>query len=95
MCIALNEVFLHTDGDYSGLPVTVTFLTGDTEPRATNIAIVDDDLVEMTETISLQATTTDANSMISPNTATVFIIDNDGNCVSVCVQTVELTWISS
>ena len=43
-----------------------------------DINIVDDTLVEMTESINLLATTTDLNTGISPDTVIVFIFDNDG-----------------
>ena len=66
--------------DYSGLPATVTFLSGDTntQQRSADIIIINDNLLERREDIELVVTTTDGSSMISPDTATVFIDDNNG-----------------
>ena len=75
--------------DYFGLPATVTFRAGDanTKRRSAAINIADDTLVETTETIDLKATTSVVDTVISPNTATVYIKDNDrGELISVCVH---------
>jgi Calx-beta domain len=65
-------------GDYNNTPITVNFADGDTAPKTVLIPIVDDNLVETTETVNLTlANPTGGATLGTQNTATLSIVDND------------------
>ena len=70
--------------DYSVLDALVSIDSATNGDRLFfEISIVDDNLVEMSETIDLLVTTTDTNARISPDTALVVIFDNDGALINI------------
>ncbi len=65
-------------GDYTGTAIPVNFADGDTAPKTITIPIVDDTLVEGTETVNLTlASPTGGATIGTQGTATLSIIDND------------------
>ncbi|MEG4323454.1 MULTISPECIES: Calx-beta domain-containing protein [unclassified Microcoleus] len=65
-------------GDYTGTPIPVSFADGDSTPKVVNIPIVNDTLVEPTETVNLSLVGPTGNATIgTQSTATLNILDND------------------
>ncbi|MBE9187966.1 hypothetical protein IQ270_25825 [Microcoleus sp. LEGE 07076] len=65
-------------GDYNNAAIPVNFAAGDTAPKTITIPIVDDTLVEATETVNLTlANPTGGATIGTQGTATLSIIDND------------------
>jgi Calx-beta domain len=65
-------------GDYTGTSIPVNFAAGDTTPKVVTIPIIDDTLVEPTETVNLSLVGPTGNATIgSQSTATLNILDND------------------
>ncbi|MCC3528736.1 MAG: hypothetical protein JGK21_10440 [Microcoleus sp. PH2017_22_RUC_O_B] len=65
-------------GDYNGTAIPVSFAAGDTAPKTITIPIVDDTLVEGTETVNLTlANPTGGATIGTQGTATLSIVDND------------------
>jgi hypothetical protein len=64
--------------DYNNAPITVNFANGDTAPKTVLVPIVDDTVVETTETVNLTLTNpTGGATLGTQNTATLSIVDND------------------
>ena len=64
--------------DYNNSPITVTFANGDATPKIITIPIVNDTLVESTETINLTLTNPSGGAILgSQNTAVLGIVDDD------------------
>ena len=64
--------------DYSFTPTTVTFPAGSSATQAVTLAIIDDAMVEPTETIILSLQNPSNSAIINPNTSqTINITDND------------------
>ena len=69
-------------GDYSNTPIPVNFASGDTAPKTIVIPIVNDTLVEPTETVNLSLTNPTGSSRVTlgtQKTATLNILDNDSS----------------
>jgi len=67
-------------GDYANTPIAVNFADGDTTPKVVNIPIVNDTLVEGTETVNLTLGSPTGNTTIgTQSTATLGIVDNDSS----------------
>jgi len=67
-------------GDYANTPIAVNFAAGDTTPKTVNIPIVNDTLVEGTETVNLTLGSPTGNTTIgTQSTATLGIVDNDSS----------------
>ncbi|MCU0546400.1 MAG: hypothetical protein MUE44_30260 [Oscillatoriaceae cyanobacterium Prado104] len=67
-------------GDYTGTPITVNFASGDLAPKTVTIPIVNDTLVEGTETLNLTLANPTGNATIgTQSTATANILDNDSS----------------
>ncbi|HEY9852513.1 MAG TPA: Calx-beta domain-containing protein [Leptolyngbyaceae cyanobacterium] len=65
-------------GDYNSTPITVTFGNGDTTSKIITIPIVNDTLVENTETVNLTLTNpTNGAAIGTQSTATLNVLDND------------------
>ena len=65
-------------GDYTGTPIPVNFADGDTTPKVVTIPIINDTLVEPTETVNLSLVGPTGNATIgTQSTATLNILDND------------------
>lgn len=65
-------------GDYTSTPITVNFADGDTTSKVITIPIVDDTLIEPTETVNLTLTNPTGGAAIgTQNTATLNVVDND------------------
>ena len=79
-----------TEGmDYLGVPLSLTFTEAGTQ--FVNISILDDDLVEQPEDIQLLITSsTLGRILINPSSASIQIIDNDGERDSVIVYSTTL-----
>lgn len=76
--VNLNNGTAVAPGDYNNAPITVNFANGDTADKIVLIPIVDDNLVENTETVNLSLTNpTGGATLGTQNTATLNIIDND------------------
>ncbi|HBE30210.1 MAG TPA: hypothetical protein DD990_02380, partial [Cyanobacteria bacterium UBA11368] len=76
--VNLNNGTAIAPGDYNNAPITVNFANGDTAPKTVLIPIVDDNLVETTETVNLTlANPTGGATLGTQNTATLSIVDND------------------
>ncbi len=66
--------------DYNNAPISVNFASGDTTPKVVNIPIVNDTLVEPTETVNLTLGSPTGNASIgAQSTATLSILDNDSS----------------
>ncbi|TAE70508.1 MAG: hypothetical protein EAZ86_07145 [Oscillatoriales cyanobacterium] len=64
--------------DYTGTPIPVNFAAGDSTPKVVTIPIVNDALVEGTETVNLSLVGPTGNATIgNQSTATLNILDND------------------
>lgn len=75
-------ICIHTAADFTTTPQTVVFPIGSVPgqpPQCIDIPITDDVLVELLESFSVTATSTDPNVEFSPggNQAVVTITDND------------------
>ena len=68
---------LTAGSDYTSGTVMVTFTPGQTT-ASVSILIVDDSDIESTEMFSATLTTTESNVMIGDGTATVTILDDEG-----------------
>ncbi|WP_293340722.1 Calx-beta domain-containing protein [Microcoleus sp. CAWBG58] len=67
-------------GDYTGTPIPVNFADGDSTPKVVTIPIVDDTLVELSETVNLSLVGPTGNATIgTQSTATLNILDNDSS----------------
>lgn len=67
-------------GDYTSTPIVVNFADGDTTAKVITVPIVNDTLVESTETVNLTLTNPTGNATIgTQNTATLNILDNDSS----------------
>ncbi len=67
-------------GDYTSNPILVNFADGDTAPKTVFIPIVDDTLIEPTETVNLTLTNpTNGATIGTQNTATLNVVDNDSS----------------
>ncbi|WP_242057682.1 Calx-beta domain-containing protein [Nostoc sp. FACHB-87] len=76
--ISLDDGSATAPQDYNNNPITVTFANGDNTPKIITIPIVNDTVVEGTETINLSLTNpTGGASIGSQNTAVVAIADDD------------------
>jgi hypothetical protein len=65
--------------DYPQNTVSLTFNPGDPQERNVPIQILEDTLIENTETLSVELTTTDTDIVFSNgNTASITITDDDG-----------------
>jgi hypothetical protein len=65
-------------GDYTGTPIPVNFAAGDSTPKVVTIPIINDALVEGTETVNLSLVGPTGNATIgTQSTATLNILDND------------------
>ncbi|MEG4970296.1 Calx-beta domain-containing protein, partial [Microcoleus sp. B6-A1] len=65
-------------GDYTGTLIPVNFADGDSAPKTVIIPIVNDTLVEPTETVNLSLVDPSVNATIgTQSTATLNILDND------------------
>ena len=73
---------LTSPADYVAITMTLTFTNGSTTPQSVPVTILDDSIVEGSESFSLTLTTTDS-VMVDPASATVNIQDdsNDGKLV--------------
>ena len=71
--------------DYQQKTETLTFSQAGLLERDVSIQILEDNIVENTETLSVRLTTTDAD-VIFPNgqTAVISILDDDSKFFSVC-----------
>ncbi|MEG3905944.1 Calx-beta domain-containing protein, partial [Microcoleus sp. SVA1B4] len=63
--------------DYTNTPLTVNFAAGDAAPQTITIPIVNDTLVEDTETLNLTLTNPNGATIGTQSTATLDIVDND------------------
>ena len=63
--------------------MNLTFTNGSTTPQSVPVTILDDSIVEGSESFSLTLTTTETNVTVNPASATVNIQDdsNDGKLV--------------
>jgi len=62
--------------------MTLTFTIGSTTPQSVPVTIIDDPIVEGSESFSLTLTTTETNVTVNPASATVNIQDDsDGKLV--------------
>ncbi|CAB4038687.1 cellobiohydrolase A (1,4-beta-cellobiosidase A), partial [Paramuricea clavata] len=68
-----------SDKDFVSRTVNVTFNPGETGPKEVEFEIIDDPLVENTESFSVSVVSTSVSGVISGEPATVNILDNDGN----------------
>ena len=67
-------------GDYTGTPIPVSFVDGDSTPKTVIIPIVNDTLVEPTETVNLSLVGPTGNATIgTQSTSTLNIVDNDSS----------------
>ncbi|MEG5125539.1 Calx-beta domain-containing protein [Microcoleus sp. ARI1-B5] len=65
-------------GDYTGTPIPVNFADGDSAPKTVTIPIINDTLLEPTETVNLSLVGPTGNATIgTQSTATLNILDND------------------
>ena len=71
--------------DYTGVSRQLSFQPGGTE-LCTTINIINDVILEDSETFSVQLTATDQAVILNPSSATVSIIDNDGESGSISCQ---------
>lgn len=69
--------------DFVSKTVDVTFEPGETGPKQVEFEIVDDELVENTESFKVSVVSSSVPAITSGEPATVNIRDNDGNNVSV------------
>ncbi len=76
--INLTEGTATAPADYNNTPITVNFADGDTAPKTITIPIVNDTIVESTETINLTLGNPTGGAVIDlQNKATLSILDND------------------
>ncbi|WP_103123724.1 Calx-beta domain-containing protein, partial [Nostoc cycadae] len=76
--ISLDDGSATAPQDYNNNPITVTFANGDNTPKIITIPIVNDTVVEGTETINLSLTNTTGGASVGrQNTAVVAIADDD------------------
>ncbi|BAZ10924.1 hypothetical protein NIES4071_27480 [Calothrix sp. NIES-4071] len=76
--ISLSNGTATAPSDYNNNPITVTFANGDTAPKTITIPVINDTLVEGTETINLTLTSPTGGATIgNQNTAVVAIADDD------------------
>lgn len=80
-------------GDYNKTPIVVNFASGDTTAKSVIIPIVDDQIVEPSETINLTlGSATGGATLGTQKTATLTIVDNDSlNPVRVEAESLSLT----
>ena len=64
-------------GDYNNAPISVNFANGDTAAKTITIPIVNDTLVEGTETVNLTLGSPTGATIGTQSTATLNIVDND------------------
>ena len=64
--------------DYSALQSLLTFTPGVNVSCATVVPIIDDAVVEDNQTFNVVLSTEDPNVLLDPASATVTIVDNDG-----------------
>ena len=74
---------LTSPADYVTVTMNLTFTNGSTTPQSVPVTILDDSIVEGSESFSLTLTTTETNVTVNPASATVNIQDdsNDGKLV--------------
>ena len=78
MVVILLYSLAHTVGDdFAPTTMTVTFQPGETSVIVP-VPILDDSLIEPTEVFSASLSTTDSTVTVGDDTATVDILDNDG-----------------
>ena len=70
--------FLAASLDYTPTPISVTFTAGQTDTTV-EVPIIDNSVVEDTEIFTAQLSTTNPNVMFGEDSASVTILDNDGN----------------
>ncbi|MBO9998033.1 MAG: hypothetical protein J7641_03330 [Cyanobacteria bacterium SID2] len=74
----LSDITAASPDDYDSTPITVNFADGDDADKVVAIPFVDDDLVEIDETLQVALVNpTGSASIGTQNTATVTIVDND------------------
>ena len=65
--------------DYNSTQVELTFQsTPNTEPQCIDIFIIDDSVLESSETFLISLSTLDPGANVSQNSSTASITDNDG-----------------
>ncbi|MEG3855026.1 Calx-beta domain-containing protein [Microcoleus sp. Z1_C4] len=75
--VELSDGTAVAPGDYTNTPLTVNFAAGDAAPQTITIPIVNDTLVEDTETLNLTLTNPNGATIGTQGTATLDIVDND------------------
>ena len=68
--------FIESD-DYSGLSTEVVY-GPDIVRQCVQLALLEDDVLEIVETFQVQLTTDDVSVMLNPDVATVSILDSNG-----------------
>ena len=70
--------------DYQHVQEPVTFSSSTTSHKLA-VPILDDNFLEINEQFSVSLTTSDNDILLSPHSARVLIINDDGTCVCLCV----------
>lgn len=80
MSILVAVITLHTTApdDYSALQNLLTFTPGGNVSCMAVVPIIDDAVLEDNQTFSVVLNTEDPNVLLDPASATVTIVDNDG-----------------
>ena len=80
MSMQMNVIILHTAApdDYSALQNPLTFTPGVNVSCATVVPIIDDAVLEDNQTFGVVLSTEDPNVLFDPASASVTIVDNDG-----------------
>ncbi|WP_199247638.1 S-layer family protein [[Phormidium] sp. ETS-05] len=75
--VNLSDGTATAPGDYDNTPITVTFADGDAAAKTVTVPVVQDTVVEGTETVNLTLSTTSAATIGTQNSATLNILDDD------------------
>ena len=83
----LNNTAKSTDDFAEIINGQLVFNTGETNgaTRQISVSINDDDIIESAETFQVKLTASSGDTIVSPGTATVTIIDNEGKLFAVPV----------
>ena len=79
-----------TPGDYTFTPVTVSWAAGDSANKTVNVTIVDDRVVEGTETVLFSLSAVTGDTIGADSTATLSILDYEQGTLNFASATVSV-----
>ena len=81
--IILYFIFITASSDYNAVEGNLlTFTPGVNVLCTTEIPIIDDNVLEDNQTFNVVLSTADSDILLDPSSATITIVDNDGNTCS-------------